>query len=99
MNYDILNQADEVILQKIKNDEIKGASLCVLHKGDMVYCRQFGMADEARNIPMTKDSIFRCYSMTKPVTAAAVMTVVEKGLLSLSDTVDMYLPAFRIRKY
>ena len=98
MNYDILNQADEVILQKIKNDEIKGASLCVLHKGDMVYCRQFGMADEARNIPMTKDSIFRCYSMTKPVTAAAVMTVVEKGLLSLSDTVDMYLPGFRDQK-
>lgn len=98
MNYDILNQADEVILQKIKNDEIKGASLCVLHKGDMVYCRQFGMADEARNIPMTKDSIFRCYSMTKPVTAAAVMTVVEKGLLSLSDTVDMYLPGFQDQK-
>ena len=74
MNYNILNKADEVIQAKINGDEIKGASLCVIHKGDTVYFRQFGMADVARNIPMTKDSIFRCYSMTKPVTAAAVMS-------------------------
>ncbi len=75
MNYDILNKADEVICERIEKDEIKGASLCVIHKGDTVYFRSFGMADVARDIPMTKDSIFRCYSMTKPVTAAAVMTV------------------------
>ena len=98
MNYNILNKADEVIQAKINGDEIKGASLCVIHKGDTVYFRQFGMADVARNIPMTKDSIFRCYSMTKPVTAAAVMSAVEKGLISLSDTVDMYLPGFRDQK-
>lgn len=98
MNYNILNKADEVIQAKINGDEIKGVSLCVIHKGDTVYFRQFGMADVARNIPMTKDSIFRCYSMTKPVTAAAVMSAVEKGLISLSDTVDMYLPGFRDQK-
>lgn len=98
MNYDILNKADKVIRDRIEKDEIKGASLCVIHKGDTVYFRSFGMADVARDIPMTKDSIFRCYSMTKPVTAAAVMTVVEKGLLSLSDTVDMYLPGFQDQK-
>ena len=94
MNYNILNKADEVIREKIEQDEIKGASLCVIHKGDTVYFRQFGMADTERNIPMTEDSIFRCYSMTKPVTSAAVMAAVEKGLLSLSDTADMYLPGF-----
>lgn len=98
MNYNILNKADEVIQAKINGDEIKGASLCVIHKGDTVYFRQFGMADVARNIPMTKDSIFRCYSMTKPVTAAAVMSAVEKGMISLSDTVDMYLPGFLDQK-
>ena len=87
MNYNILNKADEVIQAKINGDEIKGASLCVIHKGDTVYFRQFGMADVARNIPMTK-----------PVTAAAVMSAVEKGLISLSDTVDMYLPGFRDQK-
>ena len=75
MNYDILNKADKVICERIEKDEIKGASLCVIHKGDTVYFRSFGMADVARDIPMTKDSIFRCYSMTKPVTAAAVMKI------------------------
>ena len=98
MNYNTLKKADEVIKSKIDGDEIKGASLCVIHKGDTVYFRQFGMADVERNIPMTEDSIFRCYSMTKPITSAAVMTVVEKGLLSLSDTADMYLPGFRDQK-
>ena len=47
MNYNILNKADEVIQAKINGDEIKGASLCVIHKGDTVYFRQFGMADVA----------------------------------------------------
>ena len=48
MNYDILNKADKVILDRIEKDEIKGASLCVIHKGDTVYFRSFGMADVAR---------------------------------------------------
>lgn len=98
MDYRILDQADEVIRSKIEKDEIKGASLCVIHRGDTVYFRQFGMADVKRQIPMTEDSIFRCYSMTKPVTSAAVMAAVEKGMISLSDTVDMYLPGFKDQK-
>ena len=85
MDYRILDQADGVIRSKIEKDEIKGASLCVIHRGDTVYFRQFGMADAERQIPMTEDSIFRCYSMTKPITSAAVMAAVEKGMISLSD--------------
>ena len=48
MNYDILNKADKVICERIEKDEIKGASLCAIHKGDTVYFRSFGMADVAR---------------------------------------------------
>lgn len=98
MNEKILNRADDAILDKINKGDIMGASLCVIHRGDEVYCRQFGMADEARGIPMTRDSIFRCYSMTKPITSAAVMTLVEKGLLALNDTADTFLPGFRDQK-
>jgi CubicO group peptidase (beta-lactamase class C family) len=98
MNYDMLNRADDVIMDKIIKGEIMGASLCVMHHGDTVYHRAFGMADEARDIPMAKDTIFRCYSMTKPVTSTAVMTLVEKGLLSLSDTAETYLPGFHDQK-
>lgn len=98
MNYEILNRADNAIMDKINKGEIMGAALCVIHKGDEVYRREFGMADADRGIPMTKDSIFRCYSMTKPVTSTAVMTLVEKGELSLSDTADTYLPGFKDQK-
>lgn len=98
MNYDILNRADKAIQEKIDAGAIMGASLCVIHKGDEVYRREFGMADAEKNIPMTRDSIFRCYSMTKPITSAAVMTLVETGRLALFDTVSTYLPGFQNQK-
>lgn len=98
MNYEILNRADRAILKKINEGAIMGASLCVIHNGDEVYRKEFGMADKEKNIPMTRDSIFRCYSMTKPVTSAAVMTLVEKGKLALSDAASTYLPGFRNQK-
>lgn len=98
MNYTILNRADDVIMEKINEGAVMGASLCVIHKGDEVYRKEFGMADMEKNIPMTRNSIFRCYSMTKPVTSAAVMSLVEKGKLALSDAVSSYLPGFKEQK-
>lgn len=98
MDKEILNRADERIQNVINTGDIAGAALCVIHHGEEIYRREFGMADIERNIPMTKDSIFRCYSMTKPVTSVAVMTVVERGLFSLSDPVSNYLPGFKDQK-
>ena len=98
MNTEILNRADEAIKKTIHAGDIAGAALCVIYQGKEIYRREFGMADIERNIPMAKDSIFRCYSMTKPVTSAAVMTVVERGLISLSDPVSNYIPGFKDQK-
>ena len=98
MNYEILKQTDQAILDKIQKDEIRGAALCVIHKGEEVYRTQFGMADTEKKIPMTRDSIFRCYSMSKPVTSTAVMTLVESGRLALIDPVSMYIPGFKDQK-
>lgn len=98
MDTTILNRADRAIQEKIDEGAIIGASLCVIHKGEEVYRREFGMADAERNIPMTKDSIFRCYSMTKPITSVAVMTLVEQGRLALSDAASTYLPGFQNQK-
>ena len=47
---------------------------------------------------MKPDTIFRCYSMTKPITSVAVMTLVEKGALALSDPASKYLPGFKDQK-
>lgn len=98
MNLEMMRFADEAIQKNIESGALVGASLCVIHKGEETYRKEFGMADKEKNIPMTKDSIFRCYSMTKPITSVAVMTLVEKGALALSDAVSTYLPGFRNQK-
>lgn len=103
MNDTILKRLDSAIestlVKNSKNpDDNIGAAILVIYKGKEVFSNQYGMADVARNIPMEPDTIFRCYSMTKPVTSVAVMSLVEKGLLSLSDEAQKYLPGFREQK-
>lgn len=100
MNQEILKQLDGVISSNLLGkcedpDCLVGAAIAVYHKGEQVYRREYGDADKEKNIPMAKDSIFRCYSMTKPVTSVAVMTLVEKGLICLKDPVSMYLTGFQ----
>lgn len=100
MNQEILKRLDDAISSHLwgiseNPDCIVGASVCVLHKGEEVYRKEYGYADKEKEIPMAPDSIFRCYSMTKPVTAVAVMTLVEKGMLQLTDAVSQYLPGFQ----
>ena len=103
MNQKILKRLDNAIsstlIGKSKDPDCNvGAAISVIHKGQEVFRNEYGMADKEKKIPMAKDSIFRCYSMTKPVTSVAVMTLVEKGVLSLSDTVSTYLPGFKDQK-
>lgn len=99
MNQDILKRLDDAISSNLLGrcedpDCLVGASVCVLHRGEEVYRKEYGEADKEKKIPMAPDSIFRCYSMTKPVTSVAVMTLVEKGKLCLMDPVSRYLPGF-----
>ncbi|MDD7402563.1 MAG: serine hydrolase [Butyribacter sp.] len=96
-NLKYLDDAISANLQENSKDPdcIVGASICVIHKGEEVYRNEYGYADREKKIPMAADSIFRCYSMTKPITSVAVMTLVEKGVLSLTDPVSMYLPGFK----
>lgn len=103
MNQKILSRLDDAIASTLiansdDPDNNVGAAVSVIHKGEEVFRNEYGMADREKNIPMERDSIFRCYSMTKPVTSVAVMTLVEAGDLSLSDSVSIYLPGFRDQK-
>jgi CubicO group peptidase (beta-lactamase class C family) len=54
-----------------------------------------GSADVERGTPLKADSLFRIYSMTKPVTSVAFMMLVEEGLVSLDDPVHRFIPAWR----
>ena len=71
-----------------------GASVLVLKDGREAYYAQAGMADREAARPIRRDTIFRIYSMTKPVTTAAVMILVDEGKLRLDDPVTKYIPEF-----
>ena len=73
---------------------LPGASVLVLRDGREAYYHEAGMQDLAAGAPIRRDTIFRIYSMTKPVTAAAVMVLVDEGKLKLDDPVSKYVPEF-----
>ena len=77
---------------------LPGAVVMVARRGKVIYHEAFGVRDPASGTPMQKDSIFRMYSMTKPVTGVAVLMLLEEGKLRLSDPVSKYLPALKSPK-
>ena len=81
--------------QAILREEAAGVSLLVLREGEEMVYAQAGWADRENRKGLSRDSIFRLYSQTKPVTAVAAMILAERGQLDLMDGVDQYLPGFR----
>lgn len=78
----------------VARQEVAGASVLVLrHGGEVVYAAA-GMADREAGRPMTRDTICRLFSQSKPVTAAAVMLLAERGQLDLCEPVETFLPGF-----
>lgn len=83
----------------VENCEVAGVSLLVERDGEeLCYC-QAGMADREGNRPMSRDTIFRLYSQSKPITAAAAMILMERGALDLCQPVSDFLPAFAEQYY
>ena len=89
----------ERLTQFFKTDtdakRLPGAVVMIARHGKVVYSEAFGIRDPATGTPMQKDSIFRIYSMTKPITGAAVLMLMEEGKLRLSDPISKYLPALK----
>jgi len=76
----------------IDEDLIAGSVVMVARNGRVAYHEAFGGLDMDADTPMAKDSIFRIYSMTKPITSLAVMMLWEEGLFLLNDPVSKYIP-------
>ncbi len=74
--------------------KIPGAVLLIQQHGKLVYLESFGVRGVATRQPMTPDTIFRIYSMSKAITSVAAMMLVEDGKLSLDDPVSKFIPAF-----
>ena len=76
----------------IDDKQLVGAVTVVARRGKVVYLEAHGMMDIEANKPMQRDTIFRIYSMTKPIATAAVMMLCEEGKLQLDAPASVYLP-------
>jgi CubicO group peptidase (beta-lactamase class C family) len=85
---------DAFIQNEVDTGKIPGAILLIRRNGQTAYFRSFGVRDPATKAPMTPDTIFRIYSMSKPITTVAAMMLVEDGKLQLDDPLSKYIPAF-----
>ncbi len=72
-----------------------GIITLVARHGSVVHFRKFGFQDLETKKPLASDTIFRIYSMTKPITTVAMMMLYEQGLFHLNDPVSKFLPEFK----
>jgi CubicO group peptidase (beta-lactamase class C family) len=89
-----LARIDAYLKNEIATDKIPGAIMLVERHGNIAYSGSFGVRNPGTEAPMTADTIFRIYSMSKPITSVAAMMLVEEGKLALDEPVAKYIPAF-----
>src|SRR3954464_3222161 len=89
-----LAKVSDYIRNEVATGTIPGAILLLQQHGKPVYYQNFGVRDVVSELSMSADTIFRLYSMSKPVTSVAAMMLVDDGKLSLDDPVSKYIPAF-----
>jgi CubicO group peptidase (beta-lactamase class C family) len=89
-----LDRIRPVMETYVRERGVAGISTMVSRRGRIVHAAQFGFQDKEAGIPMSADTIFRIYSMTKPIVSTALMLLHEEGRFQLEHPVAQYLPAF-----
>ena len=89
-----LDRVTRLITEFVEEGKITGAVAGIARRGQVAYLEAVGYQDLETRSPMSENSLFRIYSMTRAVTAVAVMILEEEGRLDLDDPVSRYLPAF-----
>ncbi|MGA7416364.1 MAG: serine hydrolase domain-containing protein [Acidimicrobiales bacterium] len=79
----------------VATGKIAGCQVSVSRGGKVAYWRTFGLMDRERSKPVEDDTVWRIYSMTKPVTSLALMQLYESGQFQLADPLDRYIPEWR----
>jgi CubicO group peptidase (beta-lactamase class C family) len=90
-----LDRIHAVLTQAAGDGKLAGTVVLVARKGKLIYADAAGYQDKEESKPMALDSIFRIYSMTKPLVSVAAMMLVEDGKIELTDPVSKFLPAFK----
>jgi CubicO group peptidase (beta-lactamase class C family) len=96
---DKLEAAFRGVREAVERDEIPGAIALVAKDGKVLRHEAFGFCDPERRTPFLKETLCWMASITKPVTAAAVMTLVDAGKVALDDPVEKHLPEFKGRGF
>jgi CubicO group peptidase (beta-lactamase class C family) len=89
-----LERVGDYLRDQIANGKIPGAILLIQQHGRPVYHESFGVQDVVSKAPITDQTIFRLFSMTKAITSVVAMTLVDEGKLPLEDPVAKYIPSF-----
>ena len=90
-----LGHISEAFKQHIDKGNLPGVVVMVARKGRLVYSDAVGFQNKATGKPLSKDAIFRIYSMTKPLVSVAALMLVEDGKMQLNDAVSKFLPAMK----
>jgi CubicO group peptidase (beta-lactamase class C family) len=90
-----LGRIHDALQENIADGKLAGTVVLVARKGKLIYADAAGFQDKDEGKPMALDSIFRIYSMTKPLVSVAAMMLVEDGKIELTDPVSKFFPAFK----
>jgi CubicO group peptidase (beta-lactamase class C family) len=94
MSAEKLARIGQTLKREVDQGKLPGAVVMVARKGKLVYADAVGFQDKGAGTPMSRDSIFRIYSMTKPLASVAAMMLVEDGTIQLTDPVAKFLPGW-----
>ena len=89
-----LEYLDHFYADEVKRGELAGIVILIARHGKIVHFSTIGSADVEQHKPMQRDTIFRLYSMTKPITSTALMMLYEEGRFQMTDPLSKYLPEF-----
>jgi CubicO group peptidase (beta-lactamase class C family) len=90
-----LQRLDERMEASIRDGHAAGGVVVIARHGRLAYEKAYGESDIGSHQPMRTDQYFRLYSMTKPITAVALLTLLEQGKFQLTDPLAKYVPEFR----
>ena len=89
-----LKNIDEYFNRYVDEGRLAGYAVAVARHGKVAHFGMYGHKDSETGAPITDDTMYRIYSMTKPITSIALMMLVERGLLQLTDPVSKFIPSF-----
>tara|TARA_R110002074_G_scaffold104764_8_gene226313 strand:+ start:4883 stop:6115 length:1233 start_codon:yes stop_codon:yes gene_type:complete len=92
---DSLTAATERLHKHVDEGKLPGTFMRVIKDDKVIYDDRYGNIDVANAIPTQENSLYRIFSMTKPITATAIMSLYDQGKLSLDDKVSKYIPEFK----